>query len=82
MHQVIQDVLHESKSQGLSVHFPAVFWQHVPIAGAVPPCEEDRVPVDPDCDCTSCYYPESMVIVLRGEVFIQGLCDLIKVCPK
>ena len=82
MCQVVQDVLHKLKSQGLSVHFPAAFWEHVPVAGTVPPCEEDRVPMDPDCDCTSCYYPESMVVVLRGGVFIHCLQDLIKDCPK
>ncbi len=40
MHQVIQDMLYELKSQGLGVHFP----EHVPIAGTVPPCEEAEFP--------------------------------------
>ncbi len=72
VYQVMQDMLHELKYQGLSAHFPAAFQEHVPIAGTVPPCEEDRVSVDPDCNHTSCYYPESMVVVPR-KVFIQGL---------
>ena len=38
--------------------------------------------MDPDCNCMSCYYPESMVIILRGEVFIWGLQDLINDCPE
>ena len=38
--------------------------------------------MDPDCNCTLCYYPESMVIIPRGEVFIQGLQDLIKDYPE
>ena len=38
--------------------------------------------MDSDCDCMSCYYPESMVIVLRGEVLIWGLWDLIKDHPE
>ncbi len=79
MHQVM---LHKLRSQGLGTHFPAAFWEHVPIAGTVPLCQEDRVPMDPDYNHTSCYFPESMVIVPRGEVFIQGLCDLIKDCPE
>ena len=78
MHQVIQDVLHELNHQGLSAHFPAVFQECVPVAGTVPPCQEDRVPVDP----MSCYYPESMVVIPRGEVFIHGLQDLIKDHPE
>ena len=82
MHQVMRDMLHELKSQGLGVHFPAAFQEHVPVVGTVPLCQEDRVPVDPDCDCMSCYYPESMVIIPRGEVFIQGLQDLIKDHPE
>ncbi len=82
MHQVVQDVLHELKSQGLGMHFPAASWEHVPVLGTVPLCEEDRVPMDPDCNCTLCYYPESMVIIPRGEVFIQGLQDLIKDYPE
>ncbi len=73
MCQVIQDVLHELKNQGLRVHFPADFQECVPISGTIPLCQEDQVPVDPDCDHTSYYYPESMVIVPRGEVFIRGL---------
>ncbi len=82
MHQVMWDVLHKLKSQGLRAHFPAAFQECVSIVGTVPPCQEDRVQVDPDCDCMSCYYPESIVIVLRGEVFIQDLQDLIKDHPK
>ena len=82
MCQVIWDVLHELKNQGLGAHFPAAFQEHVPVSGTVPLCEEDQVPMDPDCDHTSCYYPEPMVIVLRGEVFIRGLRDLIKDCPE
>ncbi len=73
VHQVVWDMLHELKSQGLGVHFPTTFREYVPISGTVPLCQDDQVPVDPDCDCTSCYYLESMVVVLRGEVFIQGL---------
>ncbi len=82
MHQVIQDVLHKLKSQGLSAHFPAAFQECVSVVGTVPVCQEDRVPMDPDCDHTSCYYPKSMVIIPREEVFIRGLRDLIKDCPK
>ncbi len=70
MRQAIWDVLHELKTQGLKVHFPAAFEEHVPILGTVPLCQEDQVPIDPDCNCTSCFYPELMVIILRGEVFI------------
>ena len=66
-------MLHELKIQGLGTHFPAAFQECVPIAGTVPLGQEDQVPIDPDCNCTSCYYPESMVVMLRGEVFIQGL---------
>ncbi len=73
MHQVIWDMLHELMSQGLGAHFPAAFQECVPIVGTVPPCQEDRVPMDPECDHTSCYYPELMVVIPRGEVFIQGL---------
>ncbi len=82
MHQVVLDVLHQLKVTGLGVHLPAAFWEAIPTLGTILPCEEDRIPVDPDADHTSCYYPESMVVVPKGKVFIWGLHDLIKDCPK
>ncbi len=79
---MVQDILQELKFLRLSVHFPAAFHEAIPAPGTVPLCEEDRIPVEPDEDHTSCYYPESMVVVPRGKVFIRGLHDLIRDCPK
>ncbi len=70
MCQMVWDVLHELKFVRLGAHFPATFCEAIPSPGTIPPCEEDRIPMDPDEDCTLCYYPESMVVVPRGKVFI------------
>ena len=82
MHQMVRDVIHELKVAGLGTHLLAMFCEAIPTPGTIPLCKEDRIPVDPDADHMSCYYPESMVVMPRGKVFIRGLHDLIKDQPE
>ncbi len=66
----------------LGAHIPAAFHEPFPAQGTVPLSKEDQIPVTREEDRTACYFPESMVMVPQGEVFIRGLCDLIKDCPE
>lgn len=70
---MVQDILYKMHAHRLGAHVPAAFREPVPIPGTVTPSKEDWIPVTLDEDCTTCYFPESMVMVPQGKVFIKGL---------
>ncbi len=82
VHQVVRDEILKLQAFSLGACLPAAFWEHIPAVGMVPPAEEDRIPLEPSEDKTACYFPESMVIILWGEIFMHRLQDLIKDHPE
>ncbi len=82
VHRVVQYELYRMQAFGPGSHLPAAFCKHIPALGTVPPSKEDQIPLLLAEDEMACYFPESMVIMPWGKVFIRRLCDLIKDHPE